>query len=84
MSDVCSECKRSLHQSITKVVKGLQYKSCPKCSQNAGKHVFYEYGAFGMRHMQKTGKDIVQSWCPGCRPQSSAVALPISFVCGQE
>lgn len=82
MSDVCSVCKRSLRHSIIKVVKGLQYKSCPKCSQNAGKHVFYEYGSFGMRHMQ-TGKYIVQSWCPRCRPQNVAIALPISFVCGQ-
>lgn len=83
MSDVCPACKKSLRNSITKVVKGLQYKSCPKCSQNAGYHVFYEYGAFGMRHMQ-TGDYIVQSWCPSCRPQNKVTSLPISFACINE
>ncbi len=54
-------CGEELNQSI--VFKDDDVKSCPNCSVEAGRHVFYTYEDFGYR---LDGK-YVQSWCTACR-----------------
>jgi hypothetical protein len=40
-------------------------KSCPSCSQRAGRHVFHEESRFGYRQIGTA--NFVQSWCEDCR-----------------
>lgn len=76
MSATCHNCKASLSESVEIDDPQLgKIKSCPKCSNNEGKHVFYEYSSFGMRTMED-GEVIVQSWCPSCRSKSRAALEP--------
>ncbi|WP_411833744.1 hypothetical protein [Pseudoxanthomonas mexicana] len=54
-------------------------KSCPECSGQAGRHVFYPESHFGMREMGD-GRRIVQSWCPDCRSRHPSTAQP-AYTC---
>lgn len=62
----CAVCECSLNDSQDAVHNSVDYKSCPKCSVDAGVHVFYKTEDFGYRDMGD-GRHIVQSWCPSCR-----------------
>lgn len=77
--DICCGCSGSLHESLSAEDEGQQFKSCPKCSVEAGYHVFYKQEDFGFRDMGD-GRHIVQSWCPSCRSNLSP-ALPPAFIC---
>lgn len=76
---VCAVCGCSLNDSQDAVHKGIDYKSCPKCSADAGVHVFYKTVDFGFRDMGD-GRHIVQSWCPSCRSGDNPSA-PEAFRC---
>jgi len=57
-----------LNQSVYKVLQdtGRRVKSCPKCSVNAGRRVFWACpGAFGSSGARAGNQ--VQSWCTKCR-----------------
>lgn len=45
---------------------GGQEKSCPRCSERAGKLVFFPLGTFGYRAMAD-GSTQIQTWCKDCR-----------------
>lgn len=75
----CSGCGSSLIDSQEIELDGVTYKSCPNCSNNAGKHIFYRYEDFGMRNMGD-GRHIVQSWCPSCRSDENP-SLEVEFTC---
>lgn len=48
---VCEFCNTLLNESVLAVdAVGNQFKSCPKCSSDAGYHVFYRYDDFRMRN----------------------------------
>jgi len=64
----CS-CEHPLNDSQYMERGGQHLKSCPRCSSQAGRHVFHPVGHFGMRTMAD-GQEIVQSWCPACRSNS--------------
>lgn len=76
---ICESCNTSLRDSMLALdAAGNQFKSCPRCSVNAGHHVFYRYDDFGIRDMGN-GRHIVQSWCPGCR--SDGAGPEVKFTC---
>lgn len=58
---------------------GNEHKTCPKCSQNAGHHVFYPIETFHERDMGD-GRVIVQSHCSSCRSYLPPKEIP-SFEC---
>jgi len=62
----CSGCGEPLGVSVDRGT----LKSCPSCSVEAGKHVFYERGDFGLR----VGDKYSQSWCPACRERGEPLA----------
>ncbi|PNO81128.1 hypothetical protein MC77_020455 [Citrobacter koseri] len=76
---ICAVCECSLNDSQDVVHKGVDYKSCPKCSADAGVHVFYKTEDFGYRDMGD-GRHIVQSWCPSCRSGDNP-SIPEAFRC---
>lgn len=75
----CAVCSYSLNDSQVKEQKGEEYKSCPKCSVDAGVHMFYKTKDFGFRDMGD-GRHIVQSWCPSCRSGENP-SVPLAFKC---
>ncbi|OTA14163.1 hypothetical protein Xvie_03941 [Xenorhabdus vietnamensis] len=77
--ETCSGCGYSLRDSQVVESTDILYKSCPKCSSEAGRHVYYKYEDFGMRTMDD-GRYIVQSWCPSCRSSEMPVTPP-EFTC---
>lgn len=54
---------------LDKAIEYQNYKSCPKCSQNAGEHIFYPKARFGWTTKRVTvnNPDGIQSWCTRCR-----------------
>jgi len=46
-------------------------KSCPNCSRKAGRVVYLEPSSFGMRIDDKTGHELMQSWCNDCRSKAA-------------
>ena len=79
MVERCSVCEQSLSYSREVEQEGVEYKSCPKCSADAGVHVFYKTIDFGYRDMGD-GRHIVQSWCPACR-SGEKPSIPPAFKC---
>lgn len=77
--DRCSSCSEPLRDSLYEELEGQEYKSCPKCSADAGHHVFYRIEEFGDRDMGD-GRHIVQSWCQACRSELKP-SIPPSFTC---
>lgn len=75
----CSSCSDPLRDSLHAEHEGQEYKSCPKCSANAGYHIFYKIEEFGDRDMGD-GRHIVQSWCQACRSDLKPTLQP-SFTC---
>lgn len=64
---MCPTCGRRLRRSFQQTTpSGVLLKSCPNCSRNTGRHVFYTEESFGLRNMGD-GTIRVQSWCPPCR-----------------
>lgn len=65
------------------VEKG-DYKSCPKCSQKAGVHIFYAKEKFGWTEKRVTvnNPDGIQSWCARCRSNGTGV-YPDEIRCGE-
>lgn len=61
----CACCGMPLDRAIER----QNYKSCPKCSQSAGKHIFYPKENFGWTAKRITinNPDGIQSWCARCR-----------------
>lgn len=59
-----SEAKR-LDRSHHKTIRGVEYKSCPRCSVRAGRLVFHKLEAYGERVVN--GETYYQSWCYDCR-----------------
>lgn len=47
MVERCFVCEQSLSYSREVEQEGVEYKSCPKCSADAGVHVFYKTIDFG-------------------------------------
>jgi hypothetical protein len=71
MSTTCSTCSEPLDESIyTADKQDNQYKSCPGCSQAAGKHAFRKASDFGRRNYK--GREYIQSHCPECRSKQKA------------
>lgn len=68
-------CDHPLNDSLYMERRGQRLKSCPSCSDSAGRHVFYAFEHFGMRTMAD-GHVIVQSWCPSCRSKSAPEEEP--------
>ena len=79
MVERCSVCEQSLSHSREVEQDGVEYKPCPKCSADAGVHVFYKTIDFGYRDMGD-GRHIVQSWCPACRSGEKPF-IPPAFKC---
>ena len=75
----CAVCDCSLNESQDAVHNGIDYKSCPKCSADAGVHVFYQIEDFGYRDMGD-GRNIVQSWCRACRGEVKP-GIPPAYTC---
>ena len=71
----CSHCVQSLEDSQTMATEPNRLKSCPRCSQRAGHHVFYRETIFGTRDMGD-GRIIIQSWCPECRSDQTSTRQP--------
>lgn len=58
-----------LAQSAYKITRGKRYKSCPCCSQRAGRRVYKPLDEFGYR---MDGDQLrIQTWCKDCRTASS-------------
>ncbi|OON99810.1 MAG: hypothetical protein ATN35_10510 [Epulopiscium sp. Nele67-Bin004] len=70
MCKICKKCNKPLNQSIR--IGG--YKSCPKCSQINGYHVFYREEEFGTSDKRETrnNPDGIQSHCTACRGGGNA------------
>lgn len=71
---VCSCCGKKLNVGMilkTDDEEGLEYKSCPHCSEaNGREHVFHPYpNSFGQTEARKTARnpDGYQSYCYDCR-----------------
>ena len=68
---LCEICRRSLEDSQESALAGVQYKSCPCCSQAAKEHIYYllDDQHFGFSELRKTPKhpDGRQSHCRACR-----------------
>lgn len=79
MSVPCSHCGLPLHRSVERYLDGQYLKSCPKCSEQTGHHVFYRAEEFGERNMD--GIIRIQSWCRGCRSKHP-YALDVIARCG--
>lgn len=75
----CPGCKAPLNESLYALDNGVEYKSCPRCSENAGHHIFYKSSYFGIRDMGD-GRSIIQSYCPSCRAGQHPAIAP-SFTC---
>lgn len=77
----CTACGLDLRDSqseqTTTPSDSQMWKSCPRCSERDGIHVFYLYDDFGFRDMG--AKVRVQSWCGPCR--SKQPPDPPAFVC---
>lgn len=77
----CPGCGAPLSESIVSRpmdLAGEGSKSCPKCSERAGKHIFYKHEAFGDREYR--GALYWQSYCTACRSMNAAHAEP-SMTC---
>lgn len=79
MSVPCAHCGSPLHRSVERYLDGQYLKSCPKCSEQTGYHVFYRAEEFGERNMD--GVIRIQSWCRGCRAKHP-YALDVIALCG--
>ena len=77
MSETCL-CNLPLNQSVAFSANDAYFKSCPKCSESAGTHIFYPASSFGRRNCN--GVDRIQSWCPGCRSKNRPY-LAQSYTC---
>lgn len=55
--------------SLYATVRGVDLKSCPRCSRAEGRPVFYPVESFGTREDKGTLR--VQTWCGPCRSVSS-------------
>lgn len=75
----CAVCECSLNDSQVVEHGCKEFKSCPKCSVDAGVHVFYKTEDFGFRDMGD-GRHIIQSWCPSCRSGENP-SIPEAFRC---
>jgi hypothetical protein len=74
----CPVCQEALNESIYTADK--LNKSCPKCSEAAGRHVYRPLADFGVRVVH--GREYIQSHCAGCRtPPDRLNASPPSFTC---
>lgn len=77
MDDTCPGCGQPLADAFT--TSDGQYKSCPECSRNHGRHAYRACPAeFGMRN--NGGRVMIQSWCEHCRAKSEPP--PPAFLCG--
>lgn len=76
---MCAVCECSLNDSQVLEDGSKEFKSCPKCSVEAGVHVFYKAEDFGFREMGD-GRHIIQSWCPSCRSGENP-SIPEAFRC---
>ncbi|USD36535.1 hypothetical protein [Ferrimonas sp. SCSIO 43195] len=74
----CS-CGIALNLSLFRSHDGQPLKSCPKCSMQQGRHVFYPETLFGWRLLK--GQSQLQSWCPACRSKR-APEQPATARCG--
>ena len=63
---MCPSCGKALNESVYRSLDGTERKSCPRCSQQHGRHAFYAMEAFGKRTMAD-GSVMDQSWCTRCR-----------------
>jgi hypothetical protein len=64
----CSVCEQPLNRS--QYASGKRFKSCPKCSVDAGVHVFHAHpDAFGTTEARANiaSPEGVQSYCTACR-----------------
>lgn len=68
--DYCISCSIDVTEAKYLLIETDVYKSCPRCSQNAGEHVFYECPeAFGRTEKRITNYNLMglQSRCSKCR-----------------
>lgn len=61
---------------------GNTFKSCPRCSNTSGHHVFYNIEEFGERNMGD-GRIIAHSYCPSCRNYQGPSLIP-AFECSDQ
>ena len=75
MSDaVCPCCRKPIPESLYLFDGQELLKSCPKCSEYVGKHVFHQCpGEFGFRTVNE--HQIIQSYCGKCRSNSRDVSI---------
>ncbi len=74
----CPTCHDPLNESI--YTSDKLHKSCPKCSEAAGRHVFRPLADFGVRNVG--GHEYIQSHCLGCRtPPARLNTSPPAFTC---
>ncbi|MBP2031957.1 phage FluMu protein Com [Clostridium algifaecis] len=75
MSKICKYCNRPLSEAQYKTVNGIQYKSCPRCSEANGiYHVYHIYPQlFGTTPARATSNhpEGPQSYCVPCRNPSN-------------
>ena len=69
----CPQCYVELH--ISCYIRNETYKSCPNCSKELGRHVYYPVAYFGERH-HDDGTPFIQSYCPPCRGRSGQLGDP--------
>lgn len=79
MMGVCSCGGRLDESQYSTDSLGNRFKSCPRCSQISGHHVFYIIEEFGERDMGD-GRVIVQPYCPSCRNYQERSLVP-AFEC---
>ncbi|KAB7896427.1 hypothetical protein GA565_10775 [Rouxiella sp. S1S-2] len=79
MSGICS-CNVRLDDSQYCIDSfGNTFKSCPRCSQISGHHVFYTTDEFGEKDMGD-GRVLLQTYCPSCRSYKNRPLVP-AFEC---
>jgi phage FluMu protein Com len=71
----CPSCGVPLNESV--YTSDRLYKSCPRCSEKEGRHVFRKTEEYGERN--NAGRQYIQSHCPACR--SNREPPPAEFSC---
>ena len=70
--ETCINCKKSISDAKFLLLNNTVYKSCPKCSAVAKKHIFYKCpDAFGQTEKRITANNPMglQSYCSNCRSE---------------
>jgi hypothetical protein len=58
--------KPVLKLSVYRLRRGIEEKSCPRCSVREGRYIYYPTSDYGERTLEN-GSVVPQSWCKNCR-----------------